>query len=144
MKKIENYSFSLVKDQLGSGSFGKVYRGQHEITKEIVAVKMIDKRMIQKDEYLLAGIKQEINTMRKLKSKNIVQLIDVLETLNNYYIICEYCNQGDLRGMLKKNKRFPEDKAKTILIDLLNGFLELVKNGIIHRDLKPENILINN
>jgi calcium-dependent protein kinase len=30
-----------------------------------------------------------------------------------------------------------------LLVDLLLGFIELIKNGIIHRDLKPENILIH-
>lgn len=29
-------------------------------------------------------------------------------------------------------------------MDLLHGFLELIRNGVIHRDLKPENILIHN
>lgn len=82
--------------------------------------------------------------MKKLKSKNIVQLYDVLETTNNYYIVCEFCNSGDFRKLLKQHKRIPEDQAKKVLIDVLNGFIELVKNGIIHRDLKPENILISN
>lgn len=61
-----------MSDELGAGSFGKVYRGKHEKTNEVVAVKMVDKRKIMNDEYLLEGIKQEISTMKKLKSPNIV------------------------------------------------------------------------
>jgi serine/threonine protein kinase len=38
--------------------------------------------------------------------------------------------------------RFDEKKTVKCLVQLLNGFGELIKNGITHRDLKPENILL--
>lgn len=37
----------------------------------------------------------------------------------------------------------PEKDAVKFMIDILNGFIQLIKNGIIHRDLKPANILID-
>ena len=46
--------------------------------------------------------------MKKLKSENIVELYDVLETSNNYYIVQECCYGGDFRAYLKKNKCIPE------------------------------------
>ena len=63
------------------------------------------------------------------------------ESANNYYVIQEFCEDGDLGTYLKKNKIVPEEKAKSILVDILSGFTELVNLGIIHRDLNPENIL---
>lgn len=39
--------------------------------------------------------------MQKLKSPNIVQLMDVMETNNNYYIIQEFCDSGDLDKLLE-------------------------------------------
>jgi len=42
--------------------------------------------------------------MKKLKSENIVGLIDVLETSNNYYVIQEFCESGDLLKVLKNNR----------------------------------------
>lgn len=50
-KKIDKYSFSL-NQILGEGSFAKVYRGQNMWNKEVIAVKMVDKKMINSDEYL--------------------------------------------------------------------------------------------
>ena len=44
---------------------------------------------------------------------------------------------------LKKKKLLPEKEAIKFLVDVLNGFTQLIKNGIIHRDLKPANILID-
>jgi len=78
-----------------------------------------------------------------LNSPNIVQLYRNYETKNNFYIISEYCDSGTLTKFILKHKYLKENMAKTILIDILNGFLELIKNGIIHRDLKPDNILIH-
>lgn len=37
----------------------------------------------------------------------------------------------------------PEKDALKIIVDILTGFTQLIKNGIIHRDLKPANILID-
>ena len=81
--------------------------------------------------------------MKILRSKNVVQLLDMFETTNNYYLIQEFCDGGDFRGFLKIKKFLPENEALLVLKDLLSGFLELLQNGIIHRDLKPENILIS-
>jgi len=48
---------------------------------------MIDKKVIQHDEYLLEGLFKEISIMKKLKSNYTVSLYDVLETNNNYYLV---------------------------------------------------------
>lgn len=48
---------------------------------------MLTKAVINADEYLREGIVSEIKVMKKLKSPNIVEFLDVLETNNNYYII---------------------------------------------------------
>lgn len=40
--------------------------------------------------------------MKKLSNKNVVKLYDVLETANNYYVIVEYCEGGDLLKYIKK------------------------------------------
>lgn len=53
--------------------------------------------------------------MSKLKSPLIVQLYGVLETSNNYYIIQEFCDGGDLRGCLKKKKTLNESESLQIL-----------------------------
>ena len=49
-----------------------------------------------------------------------------------------------MRTKLNKEKQFSEKVATEYLLQLLNGFIELLTNGVIHRDMKPENILINN
>lgn len=46
-------------------------------------------------------------------------------------------------SLLKKRKFLAEKEAVKFIVDVLTGFLQLIKHGIIHRDLKPANILID-
>lgn len=58
-----------------------------------------------------------------------------MESSNNYYIIQELCDGGDLEHYLKKqpNKSLSEKDAIQILKEICNGFIVLVKEGIVHR-----------
>ena len=81
--------------------------------------------------------------MKTIRGENVVNFIDVFWTMNNVYIITEYCEGGDLRShQLKLKGPIEEEKARSILKQIINGFRILVSNQMIHRDLKPENILI--
>ena len=61
-----------------------------------IAIKVIDKKSLQGDEYMLNGLYQEIKVMKKLKSEYVVRLLDILETSNNFYMVQEFCDGGDL------------------------------------------------
>ncbi|CAD8045924.1 unnamed protein product [Paramecium primaurelia] len=141
-KNIDHYSFNT-KDVLGSGSFGTVFKAMDLKNCKYVALKMISKDKLLRDQNANNGVMSEIKIMKKLNNKNIVQLIDVLETSNNYYIIQEICESGDLAKYLKQYSFVNEKLALKIMTEILQGFIELIKFGIIHRDLKPANILIH-
>ena len=49
--------------------------------------------------------------------------MDVMETNNNYYIIQEFCEGGDLDNYLEKQKIMPEKEALKFLTDILSGFI---------------------
>ncbi|KAM3132941.1 hypothetical protein pb186bvf_014937 [Paramecium bursaria] len=141
-KSVDNYLFNT-RNKLGQGSYGEVFAGINKITREKVAIKVLSKKLIDKDEYLRQGLITEIKIMKQVQSENIVKLIDVCESASNYYIIQEFCEGGDLAKFLQMHQNLPEEKSKDVLVQILLGFQELIKSGIIHRDLKPANILIN-
>ncbi|KAM3138963.1 hypothetical protein pb186bvf_008976 [Paramecium bursaria] len=140
-KKIQNYQFSF-KARLGKGAYGTVYAGKNINDNSVVALKVIDKKLLQTD-YANQLIASEIEIMKKLDDQHVVKLIDVLQSVNNTYIVTEYCNGGDLREYLKKKKSLSEMEALQIFKDLLKGIKSLLKIGIIHRDIKPANIMIH-
>jgi serine/threonine protein kinase len=50
-----------------------------------------------------------------------------MESDHYYYIIQEYCNGGDLKGLMNKRGRVPEAEAIQMLTQVCNGFVELIK-----------------
>jgi serum/glucocorticoid-regulated kinase 2 len=55
----------------------------------------------------------------------------------------EYCPYGNLYSYLQKVKSFSEGKAKTAMLQILNGLDYLHNNNILFRDIKLENILFD-
>lgn len=139
-KKIDNYIFSL-DDHLGSGSFGRVYKAIHLPSNQQVAIKVID--ISTADRKFLQNLQNEIKLMKQVDSIYTVKLFDTFLSKSHFYLITEYCDQGDLRSFFQKNKGLlSERQARSILKDLIRGLSGLASNGVVHRDLKPENILI--
>ena len=129
--------------QLGSGSFGRVFLVSHNETKELFALKTIEKRKIMMTYGKLDIIYDEINIHSKLYHQNIIQLYSVYEDDETINIILEYAKGGNLYQLIKDEKNgFSESKAFDYFIQVINAVYYLHSNNIIHRDIKPENILI--
>lgn len=77
-------------------------------------------------EKLMQLLKNEIKTMKMIKNKNVVQLLDVRRSSNNIYLIMEYCNGGSLESYLNKNgKRLSETETLRIVREVVSGFKTL-------------------
>jgi serine/threonine protein kinase len=89
-------------------------------------------------------IKNEIEIMRKIKHKNIIELYDVIYDDNKYvYLILEYCSMGSLSSFLN-GKPLKEKYVKNLMSQLRSATYYLHENNIFHRDIKPHNILLKN
>ena len=129
--------------QLGQGSFGRVFLVSHNETKELYALKTIEKRKILMTYGKLDNIYDEINIHSKLYHQNIIKLYNVYEDEETINIIMEYAKEGNLYHLIKKEKNgFSEQKSYEFFIQIINAVYYLHTNNIIHRDIKPENILI--
>ena len=97
-KKIENYSYGL-SDHLDLGQKSNTFKGLNEQTEEKVAIKVVDLRGkdIDRDQ-----LNSEIEVLKKLKHSNLIHCFDVYSTVNNCYIITEFCDQGDLENRIKR------------------------------------------
>lgn len=85
----------------------------------------------------------EISILTKISSSHIIKFIEMLRTMNNYYLVYEYCNGGTLAQLLEKRKILKEPEALKIFAQMVEAFRVLVKENILHRDLKPTNILFH-
>ena len=125
--------------KIGSGTFGTVYESKNVIFNNKVAMKIIPKDSSMDNEL----IKNEIDILKKLSHPNIVKIYEFFETNVNFYLINEFCSEGELYNYIN-NSKLNEKQLSVIFYQVFSGLNYLHQNNIIHRDLKPENILISN
>lgn len=147
-KKVGNYLI-FTNRSLGKGAFGTVFYGHKEDDSNLkIAAKVINRSMFQnhpdKDKFIEL-IRREIKVLQSITNPNIVRLFDAFETVNNIYLLFEFCKDGDLSSYRSKrgNAFLAETEAITFFQHICNGFKTLNSLKIIHRDIKPANILIH-
>jgi serine/threonine protein kinase len=134
-KKISHY---VLKEQLGKGNFGAVYKGVDTIKSKPVAVKVINNATLLSSRQAQA-LDREIQIMLNLHHDNIVKLYDHLETQNNHYLILEFCQNGDLSQF---KSGIGEEQTVFYLRQIIKALKVLHEYNIIHRDLKPANVFL--
>ena len=137
MKEDNIFDEYELKEKLGEGAYGSVYKVQQKFTNYLRAVKAIKKKHVDSTEFY-----NEIEVLKALDHPNIIKLFDCYQDKSYYYMVEEYCSGGDLFDYIQKEKFFTERKAGTIFNQLLSAVNHLHKKRIVHRDLKPENIVL--
>ncbi|KAJ4828919.1 CBL-interacting serine/threonine-protein kinase 11 [Turnera subulata] len=126
---------------LGCGAFAKVYHARNVRTGQSVAVKVINKKKIDKTS-LMGNVKREISIMSKLNHRHIVKLHEVLASKTKIYFVMEFVKGGELFAKISKG-RFSEDLARKYFQQLISAVGYCHSRGVFHRDLKPENLLLD-
>ena len=66
-----------------------------------VAIKVIDKKRAKEDSYVHKNLRREGRILQLVRHPCIIQLYDILETENSYYLVMELCSGGDMMEYLK-------------------------------------------
>ena len=127
---------------LGQGSFGEVYLVQEKNTLNYYAMKVLDKKRIEKQNIFKYAM-TERNVLSIINFPFIVKLNYAFQTKEKLFLLLDYCPGGDLSKQLQIQTRFSEDKAKFYICEIALALGELHKKDIIFRDLKPDNIVID-
>ena len=140
-KKVDFLSDYDIKGIIGKGTFSIVKLGENKKTKEKVAIKIMQKnKILSKDD--LIRIEREIEILKRLSHPNVIKIHKIFEDEKRYYIIMEFCENGELFNRIVEKRYLTEDEASLFYYQLINGLEYIHKNNIVHRDLKPENLLL--
>ncbi|XP_023914786.2 serine/threonine-protein kinase SAPK2 [Quercus suber] len=129
--------YEIMKN-IGSGNFGVAKLVKDKWTRELYAVKFIERGQ-KIDEH----VQREIMNHRSLKHPNIVRFKEVLLTPTHLAIVMEYAAGGELFERICSAGRFSEDEARFFFQQLISGVSYCHSMQICHRDLKLENTLLD-
>ena len=107
----------IIKKTIGKGTFSKVKLGIHKETKQKVAIKILEKSaLVEKDD--IERLIREMEMLNSLDNINIVKVFEINEDEDNYFIIMEYCEGGELFNYIVKNQRLSEKETAYFFIKL--------------------------
>jgi len=139
VKKVGKYEIGKT---LGEGTFGKVKAAVNTETGEHVAIKVLDKEKIQKQN-MGAQVKKEISIMKMVRHENIVFLKEVLASRTKIFIVLELVTGGELFDKIVAKGRFNDDEGRFYFKQLVEAVQFCHQQDVCHRDLKPENLLLD-
>ncbi len=131
-----------VIEKLGRGGMGSVYRVEDKKLNEEIALKLINPEISQ-EKKIIDRFRHELKVARQISHRNVCRMYDLGEAGDSHFITMEYVLGEDLRSLLKRIGRLPENKALVIARQVADGLAEAHHLGVVHRDLKPGNIMVD-
>lgn len=86
---------------------------------------------------------REANVLRRLRHRNIVRLLDVVEEGDDIVLVMPYLNGGNLSERVGQHGPAPPDEVERLAQRLLGALATAHAAGIVHRDIKPANVLFD-
>jgi serine/threonine protein kinase len=127
---------------IGSGSYATVKLAYRKDLDIYYACKIIAKsRLTSRSDQGL--FEREIRILQQLRHPRITQLYDLFQDDKNYYILMEYCPNGELFTHIVSSKYLSEAEARVYFIEMCEGLQFVHSQNVAHRDLKPENTLLD-
>jgi serine/threonine protein kinase len=128
-----------LQETLGKGHFSVVKQAQHVLSKQKVAIKVIEKAKLNALEQ--EHLHHEVRVMKMINHANIVRLYQVIDTVARLYLILELGSGGDLHEFIIKHGPLSDSIARKYFIQIVNAVQYCHQLRIVHRDLKPENVV---
>ncbi|MCK6510035.1 serine/threonine protein kinase, partial [Myxococcota bacterium] len=131
-----------LKDKIGGGGFGSVYRAEHIDLPIPFAVKILHPHFAG-NPLMVERFKREARLLAGLRHENIVQIIDFghMPSLGSY-LIMEWLEGKTFQWHIQRFGIPPRHILIQIFEQLLGALDFAHRHGIVHRDLKPENLIL--
>ena len=144
---MDNLSGHIIKgyelrERIGTGGFGAVYRAYQSTVAREVAIKIILPGFANQPDFI-RRFEAEAQIIARLEHLHIVPLYDYWREPDGAYLVMRWLRGGSLRDALQTNGPFDLESAAALLDQIVSALASAHQHHIIHRDLKPGNVLLD-
>lgn len=134
------YNHFELRETLGTGGMGTVYKAHDMQLDRDVALKLLRKDL--GPEYA-NQLQHEARITASINHPHVVQVFSFGRDHDQYYLVMELVERGTLDDFIAERKKLTEEEVLRTGIEVTRGLRAAYKKGLIHRDVKPANILFN-
>jgi serine/threonine-protein kinase len=130
-----------LRERIGEGAMGQVYKAWSLKLERIVAVKMIKKEMVSLPK-AMDRFRREVETASQLKHPNIAFVRDADDIDGRVFLVMEFIDGFNLSQRVKEHGAVPIPDAVEYIRQAALGLQHAFERGIVHRDIKPANLMV--
>ena len=133
----------LIREKIGSGGMGDVYKAIHRTLDAPVAVKIVKRGLLTAHPSMLHRFQREARAASRLRHPNVVSVTDFGQTEDGtLFMVMEYVTGRTLARVIAEDGPLAEHRVVHIGAQILAALAEAHAHHILHRDLKPENVMV--
>lgn len=143
---MENLSNNVIKgyelrERIGAGGFGAVYKAHQTTVGREVAIKIILPHFAGHPDFI-RRFEVEAQLVARLEHPYIIPLYDYWRDPDGAYLVMRWLRGGSLRESLQSGP-FALEAAAGVLDQIAAALAAAHRSSVVHRDIKPANILLD-
>jgi Tol biopolymer transport system component len=137
---LEDHPRYRVRELLGVGGMGAVYRAEHQLMARPVALKVINKSLTD-NPAAVERFRREVRAAARLVHPNIVHAYDAEQAGDSHFLVMEYVEGTTLARLVAERGPLPVAEACDYIRQAALGLQHAHEQGMVHRDIKPHNLM---